>query len=83
MFATASSLLGAALAGCKAAISVGDQGTRKMLAHPHWDTAAAQKGTPTQYLISHKPLFLNGYQVIYFVISLIFLSKADLVSKLY
>lgn len=38
---------------------------------------------PTQYLISHELLVVDGYKVIYFVISLIFRSKADLVSKLY
>ena len=83
MLSAASSLLGTALAGCKDAISVGDGGTRELLAHPRWGMAAARKGTSTQNLISHKPLLLNGYKVIYFVISLILLSKADLVSKLY
>jgi len=80
-------MLGAAFplltAGCKDAILVGDRGARGLLAHPRWGTAAAQKGTPARYLISHKPLLLNGYKVIYFVISLILLSKADFVSKLY
>lgn len=60
-----------------------DGGTRELLFHPCWGRATAQKGTPTQYLISHELLLVDGYKVIYFVISLILLSKADLVSKLY
>lgn len=83
MLGAASSLLGTAWAGHKDATWVGGRGTRVLLAHPPWGTATARKGTPTQCLISHKPLLLNGYKLIYFVISLILLSKADLVSQLY
>lgn len=83
MSSTASPLFSAALVGCEDAVSVGDGGTRELLVHPCWGTATAQEGTPTQYLISHEPLLVDGYKVIYFVISLILLSKPDLVSKLY
>lgn len=64
------------LAGCQDANSLGDGGTRELLLHPCRGRGTAQKGTPTQYLISHELLLEDGYKVIYFVISLILLSEA-------
>lgn len=83
LLGTASPVLSAALLGRQDAISMGDQGTRELLAHPRSGTATAQKVTPIHYLISHKPLLVNAYKEIYFVISHVLLSKVDLVSKLY
>lgn len=76
MPSTASPLFSTALAGCKDANSLGDRGTRELLLHPCRNRGTAQKGTPTQYVISHELLLEDGYKVIYFVISLILLSEA-------